>query len=531
MISIQQITLPITHSEKDLQNKIAEILWLKEVLEFVITKRAIDSRKKNQMIFYVYSVTIEIENEEEVLKNKSVKQHTKHHRIEIKEPYIYEIPKVWKEKKVRPIIVWTGPSGLFSALILSKAGLKPLVIERGEDVDSRVETVQEFSDNWKLNTESNIQFWEGGAWTFSDWKLNTLITNPKIKYIFNELVKAGAPEEILWNAKPHIGTDKLRDAVKNIRKEIIENWWEIRFNTKLTDIKIKDNKIESVILNSKEEIKTNELVLAIGHSARDTYKMLFDKKLDIEQKPFSIWVRIEHKSEMINYVQYKNFYKDLCPASYKLVSHSEKNRSVYTFCMCPWGYVMPSSSQEWCLVTNGMSEFKQDWENSNSALLVNVGPKDFDSDHPLAWIEFQEKWEKKAFELWGSNYHAPVQLVWDFLSKRTSEKIKTTNPSYKPGIKLVSLDDCLPDFVAKSLREAIPKMNNKISGFSSPAAVLTWVETRSSSPVRIIRDKETLQSNILWIYPTGEGAGYAWGIISSAVDWLRVGEAIINCEL
>lgn len=533
MISIQQIQLPITHSDNELQEKIATILGLtsNEVKNFTITMRAIDSRKKREMIYFIYTVTVDVNDENKVLKNESVLKKTKHHRIEIKEPYIYEIPEINSSKiSKRPIIVGSGPCGLFSALLLAKAGLKPIMIERGSDVDSRIKDVEAFISTGKLNTKSNIQFGEGGAGTFSDGKLNTLITNPRIKYIFEELVKAGAPNSILWDAKPHIGTDKLRDVVKNIRKELIALGGEVRFNTELTDIKITKNKLTGIVVNKDEEIETDTLILAIGYSARDTYQMLFDKKLEIEQKAFSIGVRIEHKADMIDKSQYDKFYnhEKLGRAKYKLVSHSDKNRSVYTFCMCPGGFVMPATAQEDTIVTNGMSKYAQDGENSNSALLVNVNSKDFESDHPLAGIEFQKKWEEKTFKIGGKNYHAPIQLVEDFLKKQKSTEIKSITPTYKPGVTLASLDDCLPDFVTASLREALPKLDNKIQGFAHPEAVLTAIETRSSAPLRIVRDNETFQSNISGIYPAGEGAGYAGGIVSSAVDGIRVSEAILN---
>ena len=537
MISIQQIILPITHPEDALQKKIAEILGLAfdEIKKIIITKRAIDSRKKYQMIYFVYSVKLSVNKEANVLKNKIAKKNSKHHRIEIKESYIYELPQINVDgiDKItkKPIVIGTGPCGLFSALILAKAGLKPLVIERGGDVDSRVKDVETFLSTGKLNIKSNIQFGEGGAGTFSDGKLNTLIANPRIKYIFEEFIKAGAPDSILFEAMPHIGTDKIRNVAKNIRKQIEDLGGEVRFNTKLTDIKINKNKLTAIILDGKEEIKTDMLVLAIGYSARDTYEMLYDRNLDMTQKPFSIGVRIEHKTEMINKSQYDKFYnnKKLGSAKYKLVAHSENNRSVYTFCMCPGGYVMPSSSEKGVVVTNGMSEYAQNGENSNSALLANVGPKDFKSDHPLAGIEFQRKLERKAFELGGSNYYAPVQLVGDFLKKQKSSKIKSIKPSYKPGFKLASLDECLPDFIATSLREALPKLDNKIQGFAHPDAVLTAIETRSSSPVRITRDRESMQSNIVGIYPAGEGAGHSGGIVTSALDGMRVSEAIVDC--
>ncbi len=533
MISIQQITLPITHADSELPRKIAQILDLSlaEITRFTITKRAIDSRKKRLMIYFVYSVDVAVKDEQKTLNKKLVQQNITRHRIKIKEPYIYKIPPIDLAKtKSHPIVVGTGPCGLFAALVLAKAGLNPLVIDRGADVDSRIKDVEIFLSTGKLNPRSNIQFGEGGAGTFSDGKLNTLITNPRIKYIFDELVTAGAPEQILWDAEPHIGTDKIREVAKNIRKQIIKLGGEVRFNTELTDIKISDGKLTAVILNGQKQIKTDKLVLAIGYSARDTYKMLFKRKLNLEQKGFSIGVRIEHKAEAINKAQYDNFFnhKKLGSARYKLVSHSAKNRSVYTFCMCPSGYVVPAISEEGCVVTNGMSKYARDGENSNSALLVNVASKDFESDHPLAGLEFQKKWEQKTFEIGGKNYFAPVQLVGDFLNMKKSKEIKSIIPTYKPGVTPASLDDCLPDFVVNSLREALPELEKKLKGFAHPDAVLTAIESRSSAPLRITRDNETKQSNIAGIYPAGEGAGYAGGIVSSAVDGMIVSEAIIN---
>jgi len=533
MISLQQISLPILHKDDELPKQIAKILGLslEQVKNFKITKQAIDSRKKRQMVYFVYSIELSLENEKKILNTKIVQTNLERFRIEVKEPYIYEILPIKTSKTtLRPVIVGSGPCGLFSALILAKAGLKPLVIERGGDIDSRVKDVETFLSTGKLNIKSNIQFGEGGAGTFSDGKLNTLITNPRKKYIFEELVKAGAPDDILFNAKPHIGTDIIRNVTKNIRKQIINLGGEVRFNTTMTDIKISNKKITAIILDDKEEIKTDTLILAIGYSARDTYKMLHDKKVEMIQKPFSVGVRIEHKAEMINKTQYDKFFnnKKLGQAKYKLVAHSENNRSVYTFCMCPGGYVIPSSSEEGVVVTNGMSEYAQDGDNSNSALLVNITTNDFKSDHPLAGIEFQRELEKKAFKLGGNNYNAPAQLVGDFLKKQKSNKIGSIKPSYKPGVKLTSLDECLPSFVSESLRAALPKLNRKLNGFAHPDAILTAVESRSSSPLRITRNKESLQSNILGIYPAGEGAGYAGGIVSSAVDGMLVSEQIMS---
>ncbi len=403
------------------------------------------------------------------------------------------------------------------------------MIEKGKDVDSRIKDINKFSSTGVFNPKSNIQFGEGGAGTFSDGKLYTLINDPRSKYIFEELIKAGAPEEIAWSASPHVGTDKLRGVIKNLRNEIIKLGGEVRFETCLTDLEIKDNKLKAIVVNDKEKIPVDELILATGHSSRDTYKMLYDRQLKMSQKPFSIGLRIEHHAEMINKSQYGDNYKHpkLSTAKYKLVQHLKYNRSVYTFCMCPGGYVMGATSEENTVVANGMSEYAQDGENSNSALLVPITTSDFASDHPLAGIEFQREWEKKAFIAGGSNYSAPVQLVGDFLENKASTEIKNVKPTYKPGVNPTSLNSCLPDYVIESIRNALPLLETKMKGFAHPEAVLTGIETRSSSTIRIERNK-SYQSNISGIYPAGEGAGHAGGIVSSAIDGLKVAEAIIH---
>jgi hypothetical protein len=422
-----------------------------------------------------------------------------------------------------------GPSGLFCALLLAKAGCNPLVIERGKNVDERIKDVLSFQSKGTFLPSSNIQFGEGGAGTFSDGKLYTLINNPLINHVFTEFIAAGAPPEIAWDATPHIGTDKLRSIVKNMRENIINLGGEVRFETTLTDIKINDGKVVAAIMNRKEEIPTDDIIIAIGHSARDTYEMLLQKKLNIVQKDFSIGVRIEHTAEMINKSQYDTFYNhpSLPTGRYKLVSHSEKNRSVYTFCMCPGGYVVAATSEDKQVVTNGMSEYAQDGKNSNSALLVPITTQDFESNHPLAGVEFQRKWEKLAYITGGSNFSAPIQLVGDFLKGNPSTAIKSIKPTYLPGVKPGNLSECLPKYVIESLREALPRLDQKINGFAHPDAVLTGVETRTTAPIRMTRN-ENMESNIQGIYPAGEGAGYAGGIVSSAIDGLRVGESILK---
>jgi len=532
ILRIDEISIPIDYDETKLSGKIAKILRLPEnkILSYKIVKKAIDARKKKQMIYFVYSLNVHIKNAKTLLSKSSIQQTIKRHRLRIITPYIYEIPTI-KQNKIKrpPIVVGSGPSGMFCALLLSKAGCKPLIIERGQYIDTRIKDVEIFLSTGKINTKSNIQFGEGGAGTFSDGKLNTLITNPRIKYVFDEFIKAGAPKDIAFDARPHIGTDNIRKVTKNMREQIIDLGGKFLFDTTLTNIVVINNKIKSVILNQTDEIETDYLVLAIGHSARDTYKMLYENDLHIEQKPFSIGVRIEHKAEMINKSQYDIFYNNpkLPTARYNLVAHSD-NRSVYTFCMCPGGYVVPSTTEKNMVVTNGMSEYSQNGENSNSALLVNINKDDFESNHPLAGIEFQRKWENKAYIAGGGNYYAPVQLVGDFLNDKESTETANTKPTYKPGTTPTSLDKCLPSFVIKSLKSALPILNRKIDGFACHDAVLTGIETRSSSPVRLIRDKETLESNISGIFPAGEGAGYAGGIVSSAVDGMRVGESILK---
>lgn len=522
LIRIEEVGLRLDEDEGVLLSKISGILDLpeSEILDFRIVKRNIDSRQK--FILIVYSLDVSVRD------ISLVKKWELRHRVRIYEPFVYEIKTVDKNIDRKIVVVGSGPCGLFAALLLARSGLKPLVIERGKSVDERIKDVEKFAKTGKLNPKSNIQFGEGGAGTFSDGKLYTLINDPRSKYIFEEMIRAGAPEEIVWSGTPHIGTDRLRVVIKNIRAEITRLGGTFRFETCLTDLEIKNKKLKAIILNNNERVKVDDLILATGHSARDTYQMLFDRHIEMRAKPFSIGLRIEHSAEMINKSRYGESYwhPKLGPAKYKLVQHLDGKRSVYTFCMCPGGYVVGATSEEGGVVTNGMSEYAQDGENSNSALLVPVTPDDFGSDHPLAGIEFQREWERKAFVAGGSDYSAPAQLVGDFLNQKESSETKSVQPTYKPGIKLISLDGCLPDYVIESIREAIPLLDKKLKGFAHPDAVLTGNETRSSSPVRLERD-ENLESNIAGIYPAGEGAGHAGGIVSSAIDGLKVAEMVI----
>ena len=421
------------------------------------------------------------------------------------------------------IIVGAGPAGLFAALTLVNNGFRPIIIEQGKSVDQRKQDIENFQKTGILNTSSNVQFGEGGAGTFSDGKLTTGINNPFCKLVLKEFVKFGAPEEILYLSKPHIGTDNLINIIKNMREYIISKGGTFLFNTKVIYFDIKDNKIRGVLTYDKSEkfIEADIVILAIGHSSRDTFKKIYEKGFEIEKKNFSVGVRIEHLQEDINKAQYGTITKlKLPPAEYKLAYHSPNGRSCYTFCMCPGGYIMASSSDENTIVTNGMSNFLRDNINANSALLVNVTPDDFKDSSPLAGMYFQQDLEEKAFKLGGSNYYAPIQRVQDFLENKTSTYIGKVKPTYLPGVTLSNLNDILPDFVSTTLKEGIKYFDSKLHGFANPDSLLTGLETRSSSPIRILRN-ELLQSNIQGVYPCGEGAGYAGGIMSAAVDGIK----------
>lgn len=526
MIRINNVHIPLDYSDKVIIKKAANELRVdkKAVKSVSIFRRSVDARKKDN-IYFLCSIDVELNvNENSVLKKcKNAVKVT---------PYRYET-KEWKGG-TSPVVVGMGPAGLFATLILAQSGAKPILIERGHDVDRRHDDVQKFWLTGVLDTSSNVQFGEGGAGTFSDGKLNTGTKDMRQRKVLEEFVKHGAPDEILYNAKPHIGTDKLKITVKNIREKIIALGGTVLFETKLTGINTKDGKITGVIVEKQGKtdiIETDNVILAIGHSARDTFEMLFDKGIPIEAKSFSVGARIEHLREKIDRSQYGKFAgnKSLGAASYKLNTHLPNGRGVYTFCMCPGGKVVNASSEENMLVTNGMSEFARDEINSNSALLVGVSPDDFNSDSPLAGMYFQRELEKRAFELGGSNYNAPVQRVEDFLDNTKSTHLGEVKPSICPGYELSDLNKILPDYIADSMKQGIKDMGKKLIGFDNGDAVLAGVETRSSSPIRILRNNETLESiKIKGLYPCGEGAGYAGGIISAAVDGIKCAEEIIN---
>ena len=530
MLRINEIRLNLDGSREDLLNKAAKILKIsKNQIENVyIAKKSIDSRNKED-VFFSYSIDVEIFGDEEKLLKK-----ISSNKVSKTKEYEYKMCEIRRKSKLRPVIVGFGPAGIFAALTLARAGFKPLVLERGNDVDSRTNDINDFFQTKKLNVESNVQFGEGGAGTFSDGKLTTGIKNELCRKVFLEFFDHGAPEDILYSGTPHIGTDKLITVVKNMREEIKSLGGDIYFGAKLEDLIIYNEHIQGVVysINGREVgIETDTLILAIGHSARDTVKMLHSKGLDMMQKPFSVGARIEHPREFIDKAQYGSFagHEALPAAVYKLACHYEHERGAYTFCMCPGGTVISATSEEGGVVTNGMSEYARDKENSNSAILVNIYPEDFPGDHVLSGFELQKQIEHKAFEVGGGDYVAPCQLVGDFLKNNPSKKLSFVKPSFTTGVTPSDIRSVLPKKVTDTMAYALVQMDKKLKGFALPDAVLTAPESRSSSPVRIIRD-DIYQSNIRGIYPCGEGAGYAGGIVSAAVDGIKCAHAVLLDE-
>ena len=526
MIRLREIALPFDHSAKQLRQAVLKTLKLSEpnLRDLTIVRRSIDARRKNRIIA-VYIVDVNIKNEAKVLERLK-----KNPKITHIKPEPYRFPKVEHSSKQRVVVVGVGPCGLFASLLLAQAGLKPLLIERGKKVRDRIADVHGFWKGGPLNPHSNVQFGEGGAGTFSDGKLVTQIKRQgnRIRKVLEELVTAGGPKEILYAAKPHIGTDYLVRVVKNLRMTIQDLGGEIRFESQLTNIHLDQGRVTGIEINHKETIDADVAVLALGHSARDTFKLLDRLAVPMVAKPFSLGVRIEHPQSLIDKAQYgeQGGHPALGAADYKLVHHGNNERSAYTFCMCPGGEVIASASELEQVVTNGMSHYQRNRPNANSALLVGVKPEDFQHDGPLGGIEFQRHWERRAFEIGGGNYHAPVQRVEDFLAGRASQDIGAVEPSYQPGIRPCDLAECLPDFVTQTLREALPALDRKLKGFADADAIMTGVESRSSSPLRILRDEGLQSPAIKGLYPAGEGAGYAGGIVSAAVDGIKVAEAI-----
>ena len=535
MIRLTEIKLPLNHAPEDLTTAITTKLQIsaEQMASFVMFKRGYDARnKRNIQLIYTLDITL---TDSDLTNDLLVQFESDNHvkaTPDTSYKYVGEAPKDLTE---RPVVIGFGPCGLLAALTLAQMGFKPIIIERGNEVRQRTKDTFGFWRQRKLNTESNVQFGEGGAGTFSDGKLYSQVKDPNHygRKVMTEFVKAGAPDEILFVSKPHIGTYKLVTMVEKMRAEIIALGGEVRFATRVDDLHITDSKVTGVTLNSGETLKTSHVILAVGHSARDTFQMIHDKGVYVEAKPFSIGFRIEHKQSTIDQARFGDNAGNeiLGAADYKLVHHCKNGRSVYSFCMCPGGTVVAAASEEGRVVTNGMSQYSRNERNANSAIVVGIDPKRDYPNHPLAGIDLQRQLETLAFELGGKNYNAPAQTIGDFLKGKPNSELGDVNPSYTPGITLTDLSKVLPDFAVDAIREAIPAFNKKIQGFSSDDGLLTGVETRTSSPISIKRNKEFQSINTKGLFPAGEGAGYAGGILSAGIDGIKVAEAVAKSML
>ena len=525
MIRIQDLSLPIDGGPELLKRRAAKILGIRPeaIDQFSLARQSIDARKKND-VHYVCTVQISTADEEKLGRRAKSRQ------VALFQPQPYRFPDVRRASALPPVVVGMGPAGLFAALYLARNGIPAIVLERGRPVEERTADVERFWATGMLDPASNVQFGEGGAGTFSDGKLTTGTHDPRISTVFQSLVEAGAPTDILYQHKPHIGTDILRDVVKNVRLELIRLGCDVRFGHKLAGLSIKDSALTAITVEGPQgayDLPCDALVLSPGHSARDTFQMLLEAGVPMEQKPFAIGVRIEHSQAAVSLAQFGPAWEALPAADYKLACHLPDGRSAFTFCVCPGGQVVAAASEEGRLVTNGMSLRARDGKNINGGFLVGVGPADFGGSHPLAGVEYQRRWEEAAFALGGRDFKAPAQTVADFLARKPSKALGDIAPTYRPGVVPADLDRCLPGYVTDTLRGALPLFDRKLRGFAAPGALLTGVETRSSSPVRILRG-EDYQSPIRGLYPCGEGAGYAGGITSAAVDGVRVAEAIAS---
>jgi uncharacterized FAD-dependent dehydrogenase len=528
MLRLSQLKLPLDHAPGALRAAILKRLHIpaEALLDFTVFKRAHDARNKSA-IAYIYAVDVTV-TDEAALLHRFAKDTNVQPAPDMDYKFVARAP----ERFTRPLVIGAGPCGLFAALVLAQMGLRPIILERGKVVRERTKDTWGLWRRGVLDTESNVQFGEGGAGTFSDGKLYSQIKDPRHlgRKVLTEFVKAGAPEEILTEAHPHIGTFRLVTMVEAMRETIEGLGGEYRFRSRVTDLLIEggpeSRRLRGVTLSSGEEIAADHVVLAVGHSARDVFQMLHDRGVAIEAKPFSLGFRIEHPQSLIDKARFGRSIPALGAADYKLVHHAGNGRSVYSFCMCPGGTVVAATSEEGRVVTNGMSQYSRNERNANAGIVVGITPQMDYPGHPLAGIDLQRHWESHAFVAGGSSYRAPAQRVGDFLAGRASTELGAVIPSYRPGVTPTDLSNCLPDYAIAAIREALPAFGRQIRGFDREDAVLTGVETRTSSPIRIQRGEDFQSLNTPGLYPAGEGAGFAGGILSAGVDGIRVAEAV-----
>ena len=530
MLRLSEVKLPLDHADDDLEAAVRARLKdlgvaADGLVRYTVFRRAHDARKRSD-IKLTYIVDVEVKDEAAVLKRIAGKPHC---GVTPDMTYRFVAQAPEHTTRPRPVVIGMGPCGLFAGLILAQMGFRPIILERGKAVRERTKDTFGLWRKSVLNPESNVQFGEGGAGTFSDGKLYSQIKDPHHygRKVLEEFVKAGAPEDILYLSRPHIGTFRLVSMVEKMRATIHELGGEVRFETRVDDIEIDQGKVRSLKLSNGETLRCDHVVLAVGHSARDTFQMLHDRGVYMEAKPFSLGFRIEHPQGLIDRARFGKFagHKQLGAADYKVVHHCSNGRAVYSFCMCPGGTVVAATSEPGCVVTNGMSQYSRAERNANAGIVVGITPEDYPGG-PLAGIAFQRKWEERAFELGGGNYQAPGQLVGDFIAGRPSTSLGSVIPSYKPGVHPTDLSTALPDYVIEAIREALPQLDKKIAGFALHDAVLTGVETRTSSPLRIRRKDNYQSMNVEGLYPAGEGAGYAGGIYSAAIDGIEVAQAV-----